>query len=158
MADPIVIIDNSAIREGRLEDVKKAMSGLVEFAKANEPRMLAYTVYLTADGTRVTVLQVHPDSASAEYHLQAAGPAFSRFAECIRMESIDVYGRPSPVLLERLQRKARQLGGGKVTVHAIHAGFARFQLQAPGAVVTPGAAAPPEHEGGRISWLGDAGD
>lgn len=126
MSVPIIIIDSSEIREGKLEDLKAAMNELVEFALANEPKMIAYNVYLSEDNTRVTVIQVHPDSASAEFHMKIAGSAFSKFAEFIKMSGIDIYGRPSQSLLERLQLKAQMLGSGAVVVHELHAGFARF--------------------------------
>jgi quinol monooxygenase YgiN len=126
MSEPIVIIDSSEIREGKLDDLKAAMKELVEFALANEPRMIAYNVYLSEDGNRVTVLQVHPDSESAEFHMKVAGPAFAGFAEFIKMSGIDIYGRPSQGLLERLRLKARTLDSGNVIVHELHAGFARF--------------------------------
>lgn len=126
MSKPIVIIDSSEIREGKLDDLKAAMKELVEFAMANEPKMIAYNVYLSEDGTRITVFQVHPDSASAEFHMKVAGSAFPKFAEFIKMSGIDIYGRPSQGLLERLQLKAQMLGSGIVVVHEFHAGFARF--------------------------------
>lgn len=126
MPDPLVIIDSSEVREGKLEDLKRAMNELVELAQANEPRMIAYTVYLNEDSTRVTVLQIHPDSASAEFHMKVAGSAFSGFADLVQMSGIDIYGKPSDDLLERLRRKAQILGSGTVVVHDLHAGFARF--------------------------------
>lgn len=121
-----IIIDSSEILEGKLEGLKAAMKELVEFALANEPRMIAYNVYPNEDGTRVTVLQFHPDSASAEFHMNVAGPAFAKFVEFIKMSGIDIYGRPSRSLLERLRLKSQMLGSGTVVVHELHAGFARF--------------------------------
>ncbi|WP_457031302.1 hypothetical protein [Kitasatospora sp. P5_F3] len=43
------------------------------------------------------------------------------------MRSIDVYGRPSPVVMERLRQKAEMLGGGTVTLHTRQAGFSLAQ-------------------------------
>ncbi len=74
MSEPIIIIDSSEVREGKLDDLKAAMKDLVKFAEANEPEMIAYNVYLSEDGRQVTVLQVHPNSASAEFHMKVAGP------------------------------------------------------------------------------------
>lgn len=127
MPELIVIIDSSEVREGKLDDLKAAMRELVKFAEANEPEMIAYNVYLSEDGRQVTVLQVHPNSASAEFHMKVAGPAFAKFAEFIKMSGIDIYGNPSRDLLERLRLKARMLGGGAVVVHELHAGFSRFR-------------------------------
>ncbi len=126
MSEPIVYIDSSEIREGKLEELKTAMNELVEFVEANEPRLIAYNAYFKEDGTRMTVVHVHPDSASLGFHVKVAGPLFPKFAEFIKMLTIDVYGKPSGDLVEQMRQKAQMLGDGTVLVHELHAGFARF--------------------------------
>ena len=123
---PIIYIDHSEVREGKLEELKTAMKDLVELVKANEPRLIAYNVYFTEDGTRMTVMHIHPDSASLEVHMKVAGPAFSKFVEFIKLLTIDVYGKPGENLLVQIQKKAQLLGNGTVVVHELQAGFARF--------------------------------
>jgi quinol monooxygenase YgiN len=129
MSEHIVYIDCSEIREGRLEELKTAMNELVELVEANEPRLITYNVYITDDSTRMTVVHVHPDSASLEFHMKVAGPAFPKFAEFIKLLTIDVYGEPSDILLEQMRQKARMLGNGTVRIHGLHAGFARFGIR-----------------------------
>ncbi|HZD60432.1 MAG TPA: hypothetical protein VE439_08295 [Anaerolineae bacterium] len=129
MSESIVIIDVSEISEGKLEEVKAAMNELAEFAEANEPNTIAYNVYLNEDSSQVTVFQVHPDSASAEFHMNVAGPAFRKFTELLQLLRIDIYGKPSQELLERLRQKAQLLGSETVAVHELHAGFARFGVR-----------------------------
>jgi sugar/nucleoside kinase (ribokinase family) len=126
MLGPIVIIDSSEIREGMLEDLKAAMKDLTHFVEAHEPRTIAYAVYLNEEGSRVTVMQAHPDSASAEFHMDVAAPVFKRLGGFLRLEGIDVFGTPSEDLLARLRRKADLLGGERVSVHDRLAGFARL--------------------------------
>ena len=126
MAEPIVAIDVSGVREGRLEDVRSAIRELAAFVDANEPTPILYNAYLDGSSNQLTVIQVHPDSASLEQHMTIAGPAFPKFAELIRMRSMDVYGEPSQSLLRLLRQKAEMLGGIPVTVHTRHAGFDRF--------------------------------
>jgi quinol monooxygenase YgiN len=126
MSEPIVFIDRSEIREGKLEELKTAMKELAEFVEANEPRTIAYDVYFDEAGSRVTVVQVHPDSASMEFHMKAAGHLFPRFADLLELVTMDVYGEPSEELLGRLRQKTQMLGVGSVVVHQLHAGFARF--------------------------------
>lgn len=126
MSEPIVFIDRSEIREGKLEELKTAMKELAEFVEANEPRTIAYDVYVDEAGSRVTVVQVHPDSASMEFHMKAAGHLFPRFADLLELVTMDVYGEPSEELLGRLRQKTQMLGVGSVVVHALHAGFARY--------------------------------
>ena len=122
----IVYVDTSEVREGRLEELKAAMADLAEFVEANEPQLLAYHVYFTDDGARMTVLHINPDSASLELHMTVAGPKFPPIGEFINMLAIDVYGRPDAELVERLRNKAALLGSGVVRVHELHAGFARM--------------------------------
>jgi quinol monooxygenase YgiN len=126
VSEPIVYVDNSRVREGKLEELKTAIKELAEFVDANEPRILAYYAFFNEDGTRMTVMHVHPDSASLEFHMEVGGPAFRRFTNLVEMSGIEVYGKPSDSLLERLRAKAAMLGSGTVVVHDFHAGFARF--------------------------------
>ena len=81
MTDVILYVDVSDVREGALEELQRGMKRLVEFVEANEPRLIAYNVYFSTDGSRMTVASVHPDSASVEYHLTVAGPLFREFVD-----------------------------------------------------------------------------
>ena len=125
----IVDVDTSEVREGALEELKAGMKQLVDFVEAKEPRLLAYNVYFSDDGARMTVLHVHPDSASLEYHMEVAGPAFRRFVELVTLSSIHIHGEASEKLLKQSEEKARLLGRGDVTVDAFHAGFTRFAVR-----------------------------
>ena len=69
MAQPIVYIDSSAIRNGKLEEVTAAMKGLASFVETNVPQLISYGFFLTDDRTRMTVVAVHRDSASLQFHL-----------------------------------------------------------------------------------------
>jgi hypothetical protein len=130
MSEPIVYIDRSEVRDGRLEDLKLALDGLVEFIEANEPRLVAYNVYFSEGDEQVTVVHVHRDSASLEFHMKVAGPVFAQFAGLVNLLAIDVYGDPSEDLLEQLRQKATLLGSGNVRVHGLHAGFSRLTPRA----------------------------
>jgi hypothetical protein len=70
------------------------MKELAEFVEANEPRIIA-NVYFDDVGNRMTVVHVHPDSASFEFHMDLAGPVFRRLAELVILSSIHIYGEPS---------------------------------------------------------------
>jgi hypothetical protein len=127
-SQPIVYVDTSEVREGSLPQLQSAMRDLAEFVEVSEPQLLAYHVYFSDDGSRMTVLHINPDSASLERHMEVAGHKFPPIGEFIDMLSIDVYGRPDAALLERLRQKAAMLGSGVVRVHDFHAGFARLML------------------------------
>lgn len=126
MTDPIVFVDTSEIREGKLEELRRAVAELAEFVDANETETISYQVFFSDDDRRMTVLQVHPDSASMERHMEVAGPVFAKFAELLVLRTIDIYGSPSEKVVEQLRRKAELLGTASVAVHERQAGFARF--------------------------------
>jgi hypothetical protein len=129
MSDAIVYVDTADVREGSLADLRTAIKELVDFIESNEPRILAYNAYFSDDGTKLTVVHVHPDSASLEYHLEIAGPVFRRFVELVTLSSIHVYGEPGEKVREQLHEKARLLGGASVGVEALHSGFTRFAVR-----------------------------
>ena len=129
MSSLIVYIDRSAIRDGKLEEVRTALRGLVEFVDAAEPQLLAYGFYIDQDGEGLTCVAIHPDSSSLEFHLEVGRDAFPTFTELIDLRTIEVYGLPSDKVRGQLQQKAQLLGGnGNVVVHEQHAGFARLAL------------------------------
>ena len=133
MSNLIVYVDQSEVREGRLEELKAAMNELVEFVETNEPQLIAYNVYFSEDRARMTVVHVHSDLASLEFHMRVAGPLFPKFAEFVNLLAIDVYGKPSDHLVEQIRQKAQILGSGIsedgiVLVHELHAGLVRGSL------------------------------
>ena len=123
---PVVYIDYSEVRKGKLDELKVAIKELAEFVKAKEPRIIAYNAYFTEDGKRMTIIHVHPDSASLEFHMKVAGSEFPKFADFVRMLTINIYGEINEGLLEQLRKKALMLGNATVFTHGFHAGFARF--------------------------------
>jgi hypothetical protein len=130
MARPLVYVDTSEVREGALEELERAIAELADFIEENEPQILAYHVYFSDDGRRMTVMHVHADPATLDFHMDVAGPRFGRFADLLTLSSIHVYGEPSEKARRQLQEKARQLGAGSVVVHPPHAGFSRFGVPA----------------------------
>ena len=46
MLEPVVIIDSSRVRVGMLEELRASMADLAHFAESQEPRTIAYAVYL----------------------------------------------------------------------------------------------------------------
>lgn len=125
MPHPIVYIDTSTIREGKLEELKKAMNHLAEFVEANMPQLLSYAFFLDDEQKQMTVVAIHPDSSSLKYHMDVGAAEFRKFASLIDLLKIEVYGRVSENVLERLHKKAQTLGSGTVAVSEFYAGFNR---------------------------------
>jgi hypothetical protein len=125
IALPIVYVDVSKIREGNHEALGAAMNHLARFVEAHMPSVASYGFFLDDARTTMTVVAVHPDSASLEFHLDEGKEEFGKFADLIELTRIDVYGDVSDPVRGLLDRKARMLGCGTVTIHKLHAGFAR---------------------------------
>lgn len=125
MPDPIVYVDVSEIRDGKLEDLLVAMKELATFVETNEPQLISYGFFLDDQRTRMTVVAIHPDSDSLEFHIDVGGPEFRKFANLIRLQRIEVFGRVSDGVVERLEEKAKVLGSGTVSIHDFYAGFMR---------------------------------
>jgi quinol monooxygenase YgiN len=125
MSQPLVYIDTSEVRPGKLEQLKAAITELAEFVEDNEPGLVSYSVYFDESANRMSVVHVHADPASLDHHLDVAGPLFRRFADLVTLSSIHIYGEPSETALGQLREKLRLLGAGDVIVLEPHVGFVR---------------------------------
>jgi hypothetical protein len=131
MSNPILYVDTSEVTAGALDTLRQGIGELVEFIETNEPRLIAYNVYFSDDGTKMTVVSVHPDSASLEHHLTVAGPLFRQFVELVTLTSIHIYGEPSERVLQQSREKAQLLGRSVVVVEPLFAGFTRWSAALP---------------------------
>jgi hypothetical protein len=126
MSGPFIFIAANRLREGKLADERERARGLSSFIEANEPQLLAFNEYANEEGTEVGVVQIHPDAASMEFHMEVVAERAARaYAETLEATtSIQVYGEPSAAVLDML---ARQAGAGiPRTVKRHHlAGFTR---------------------------------
>lgn len=123
MTDLILYVDRSSVHDRKLDELKPAMAELADFVEANGPDILSYDVYFSSDGEQMTVVHMHEDPATLEYHMDVAGPKFPPIGEFIELESIDVYGDPGEEIAQRLREKATTLGTGRVSIHDFHEGF-----------------------------------
>lgn len=74
----------------------------------------------------MTVIHVHTDSQSLQFHMEVAGRMFPRFSEFIQLQSIDIFGNPDEDLVQQLRAKAEMLGTGAVRIHDHHTGVDHF--------------------------------
>jgi hypothetical protein len=130
-SEPIVYIDHSDIREGALDELKAGVRALVDYIEAREPQLIAYGFHIDDETMTMTVVAVHPDSASLELHMDVGGAEFRKLSPLLTLKSIECYGRPSEKALEQLRLKAAALGeGGSIVTVGRYAGFARASTRA----------------------------
>jgi hypothetical protein len=129
---PVIYIDRSDVQEGRWDELKAGIRNLVAFVDRHQPQMVAYGFYLDEDSHQMTVVSVHPDSASLERHMDIGGPEFKKLGSFIDLQEIEVFGRLSERAVGLVQQKAAALGdGGAVTGHELFAGFDRIDAPGP---------------------------
>jgi quinol monooxygenase YgiN len=77
MSEPLIVVFSYSIKPGKQEEARKRIAELVDFVETNEPRMIAFHAYLDQDGNTLSIVQVHPDSASMEFHMQVNAKHFA---------------------------------------------------------------------------------
>lgn len=108
MSGPFIFIATNRLREGKLAAERERARDLSSFIEANEPQLLAFNEYANEERTEVGVVQMHPDAASMELHMEVVAERAARaYAETLEATtSIQVYGEPSDAVLEVLSRQA----------------------------------------------------
>ena len=127
----VVYIDRSEIREGKADELRAGVRKLVDFVDAHEPQLIAYAFHVDEKAGEMTVIAVHPDSASLELHVEVAGGEFRKLAHLLprlldrRLQRPiqnqskrtilpmlqQQYHRPKEVRIEHLRRRNQQLAG-----------------------------------------------
>ena len=96
MPAPFIFVGTHRIKDGQVGAYIEYFREFAEFVKENEPRLIVFEGYVNEEGTRMTIVQVHPDAESMEFHMQTigkhVGEAYDRFLD--GTERIDVYGVP----------------------------------------------------------------
>ena len=77
MSGPLIYVGTYTVKPGSQEQARGRLAELVDFVETNEPRLIAFNAYLDRDGTTVSIVQVHPDSASMEFHMQVNAKHFA---------------------------------------------------------------------------------
>jgi hypothetical protein len=87
-----------------------------------EPRLIAFNEYVSEDRSEVTVVQVHPDAASLEYHMGVIGDrARAAYAQTLEATTaIQVFGTPTASILRMLQQQAGS--GVPLSIYPDHLG------------------------------------
>jgi len=127
MSSPFIFIATNRLKPGAYEAERQRVPGLVEFIGAGEPRLLAFNEYINRERTEVTVVQIHPDAASMEFHMgvvrERAVQAYSETLDATTQ--IQVFGNPSEAVVETLRAQAG--AGVPLSVHPEHlGGFTRI--------------------------------
>jgi hypothetical protein len=133
MAGPFIFVATNRLKPGKFDLERARVPGLVEFIETAEPRLLAFHEYANAEGTEVAVVQVHPDTDSFEFHMNAVRERASKaYDETLDATTgIEVFGSPTPRIMEMLRQAAGSGVEYRVQLHHL-GGFTRAGAGASG--------------------------
>jgi hypothetical protein len=122
MPGPFIFIATNRLRDGKFDLEQRRVPELSAFIQANEPRLIAFNEYVNEERSEVTVVQVHPDAASMEFHLSVVGDrARQAYAETLEATTgIQVFGTPSESILRMLSQQAGS--GVPLRISPLHLG------------------------------------
>jgi quinol monooxygenase YgiN len=72
-----IYVGTTSVKPGRLPALRDQLAEVIDFVETNEPRMIAFHCYLDEPGDRLAIVQVHPDCASMEFHMQVNAKHFA---------------------------------------------------------------------------------
>ena len=127
MSKQVLFVGTYAIPDGKFEEWNRANKEMTAFAKAGEPRVLSFNTYVNEERTEATTIQLHPDSESLEYHLEAARTRISGGVQLVQVKRVELYGEPSEAVVAQLRRVAERSGSWPVRVKRPLHGFSRVE-------------------------------
>jgi hypothetical protein len=104
MSEPLVVITKFRVKEGKLEDLQRYYRKILNTVEANEPRIIAMHAFVNESGTEMTSIQVHPDTASMDSHMQVIkdnwDESYSQYGQMMEVISIEYFGTAPESALE----------------------------------------------------------
>ena len=98
----IIFAINADIVDVKAESFRSHLKEMVPAVKASEPNTIRYQYFLNSDDTKLTLIEVYPNSEAAVFHMTAFGvsPFAEEFLASINITSFVVAGNTSAELME----------------------------------------------------------
>ena len=110
MPGPIVFISHFAVKEGRLDDLRRLADEIGSELRTSKPETAAYLMYLDEDGSRFTVAHCFPDADAMDRHFEGSDERTAAAFEVMDPLGWEIYGRPSDAALETMRQGAQAIG------------------------------------------------
>ena len=115
MSQPFVFVSKHRVKDGAIADLEERSTAFARFVADREPWTIGFRLFLSADGSELTHVQVQPDAERMDLHMQLARDHIGAALELAETTSIEVYGQPGPVLGQVL--RMNEEAGVPVTIH-----------------------------------------
>ena len=113
-----------------VDEARKRVAELVDFVETNEPRIIGFHCFMDEAGSKLAVVQIHPDSASMEFHLQVNAKHFATAFDYLDAQVSDEYfGSMSDSLAAELSKWDDEPGADAVRMSVHAGGFTRTNVR-----------------------------
>ena len=127
MSQPFIFVSTFKVREGKADEFATYAQEVVDFVESNEPRLIAFNLYLSDDGSEGAIVHVHPDGESMELHMGVIRDHMQRSGEFIESDiTVQLFGPLADSTLELISRFS------DVPVTAMRRGIGGFTRSAAG--------------------------
>ena len=112
MSDPIVFISRNKIKEGKAEEFRNHYQDSIQPIYDGKPATYAQLGYENEEVTEFTVVRIFPHADALDLQIQGADERSRKTYEFIEPISIEIFGTPNPVTLNKMKK----IAGAGITV------------------------------------------
>ena len=125
MPEPIVFVSRSRVKDGQLEGFREFVRDGARALDVEKPGTVLFLVYLDASGTEASIVHAFPDADAMDAHLQGVDERSGAADAFIETTGYEIYGTPSPRVLEAMQGFAAAEGVPLSIIPAYIGGYLR---------------------------------
>jgi len=105
MSGPFIFTFHGRLNPAYREQYVAHCTQAAEVVEAEEPRVIAFNTWESADGTEASCVQVHPDVESLEFHFKIFRERLAALLPegALEVTQYCVYGEPTEIVSQTLQ-------------------------------------------------------
>lgn len=105
MTSPIILVVESAVTPGKLDELRSLTAEVAAHCAATEAGLLTYDWFISDDGTKIRVFEQYADSDAIRFHAGNYASFLPSLAECRTVERMTVLGEPDAELRSMLEAR-----------------------------------------------------
>jgi quinol monooxygenase YgiN len=129
MSEPFVFIARFRVHDGSVDELREVAHAMTGIVDDEETSALGIQLFLSDDDSELLYLQVQPDAAAMDAHMQLTHERIAAALELVDPVEITICGTPGPLLSQALE--INRQAGATVRILPRHIdGFFRSVLAA----------------------------
>jgi len=110
MADPIVFVSHSAIKQGQLDGLRAFLRAGAKALNEEKPGTVAFLAYLDESAESVSIVHVFPSAEAMTAHLEGVEQRSAAADTFIETKGYEIYGPPDERVLGMMRAFAERSG------------------------------------------------